>query len=149
MVETTTLQFQIDSKIWIPIADALSRCPTIYKYPDLVDDLRGCQVCATDLPNLSAFTEEKQREFRIATNEDLEVCVLPEQITTGWSETRAEVPPEAWPYWDYREELTVHDGLLFWSGMRSHVLSLIHSSYQGVVKSKMLAIDVLFLGWHE
>ena len=135
----------------IPIADALSRLSLKDEYHGLVDDMRDCQVLATETYTMTAFSEEKQQELKTATDTDTEFQILREQIIKGWPDTRNKAPPEARPYWDYREELTVYEGILFKGekvmipkSMRDGILKLIHSSHQGIVRSKQLARDVLF-----
>jgi hypothetical protein len=135
----------------IPVADALSRLSIDDEYPGLVDDMRDCQVCATEVLSLMAFSEEKQKELLKATSEDEDFTVLAEVITKGWPETKSEVAPEARPYWDFRDELSIYEGILFKGdrvlipkSMRSEILQLIHASHQGIVKSKRLARDILF-----
>ncbi len=135
----------------IPIADALSRAPITETYTGLVDDLTDYQICATEVKSMMAFSDEKQRELQTATNTDTELVKLREQIVNGWLEERSQVQAIVKPYWDYREELTVYDGILFKGervlipkSMRTEILRLIHSSHQGIVKSKQMARDILF-----
>ena len=54
-------------------------------------------------------------------------------------------------YWDYNSEMTVEDGLIFKGNklvipntLRRMMLKKVHSSHQGIEKTKRLARDVIF-----
>ena len=54
-------------------------------------------------------------------------------------------------YWDYNSEMTVEDGLIFKGNklvipntLRRMMLKIVHSSHQGIEKTKRLARDVIF-----
>ena len=70
-------------------------------------------------------------------------------IIEGWPEERSQLPSDMKPYWDFRDELSVYDGIIFKGervvipkDMQSEILHMIHYSHQGLVKSKQLARDV-------
>ena len=50
--------------------------------------------------------------MRTATQEDDELALLKHTKTHGWPSTIREVPSEIQPYWNFREELTVEDGII-------------------------------------
>ena len=52
------------------------------------------------------------QDIRIETAKDDELSLLKHTVTTGWPEQIREVPKEVQPYWTFREELTVENGLL-------------------------------------
>lgn len=136
----------------IPIADALSRAPlTDCYYPGLVDEMCDYQVCVTEISSFHAFSSPKQVELRQATRNDPELQKLCKAVLNGWPENRCDVEGVLKPYWDFRDEISVYDGILFKGQrviipkcMQSHILKLIHSSHQGMIKSKRLARDVIF-----
>ena len=51
-------------------------------------------------------------QMRIATQEDDELVLLKHTIIHGWPSTIREVPNEIQPYWTFREELTIEDGIV-------------------------------------
>ena len=72
-------------------------------------------------------------------------------VLTGWPEKRDECSVQIRDYWNYREEISLHNGLLFQSqrvivpkAMRSEILSRIHSSHQGIVSCLRKAKDIVF-----
>ena len=52
------------------------------------------------------------QDIRLKTAKDDELSLLKHIMTTGWPEHIREVPKEIQPYWKFREELTVENGLL-------------------------------------
>ena len=53
------------------------------------------------------------QDIRLETAKDDEtVTVEAHIVTTGWPDQIREVPKEVQPYWTFREELTVENGLL-------------------------------------
>ena len=50
--------------------------------------------------------------MRIVTQEDDELALLKHTIMHEWPSTIREVPSEIQPYWTFREELTVEDGIV-------------------------------------
>ena len=74
---------------------------------------------------------------------DQTVQSLMNTIMTGWSQTKEEVPVCNREYWNYKEELTVQDGVLF-NGMRSQMIARAHSSHLGPDACVRQARDALF-----
>ena len=70
---------------------------------------------------------------------------------TGWPETRSQCPSEIHGFWNYRDKLSVHDGI-FLRGTRSvipealqpQVLKLIHTGKQGITKCRLWAQNSVF-----
>ena len=52
------------------------------------------------------------QQLRVATQDDNELAILKHTIMQGWPKTIKQVPPELQPYWTFREELTIEDGLI-------------------------------------
>ena len=136
----------------IPVADCLSRLPLKdCHYPGLVDDIQQFNVCATEIASVSAFSSPKLEQLKESTKADNDLQNLSTLIIEGWPNERHQLPKEMKPYWDFRDELTVYDGIVFKGervvipkAMQSEILHLIHYSHQGLVKSKQLARDIVF-----
>jgi hypothetical protein len=72
-------------------------------------------------------------------------------VQDGWPETRSETPIAVRPYWNYRDEIVNHDGILLKGEriiipevMRGETLKCIHAAHLGIEKCKARARDVLF-----
>ena len=83
--------------------------------------------------------------------EDDELVLLKHTITQGWPSTFEEVPNVLQPYWTFREEITVENGLVL-KGTRivipnkkhEAVLKLIHEGHLGLNKYKLHAKDTVY-----
>lgn len=76
---------------------------------------------------------------------------LKNTILIGWPDTRREVPTPIQDYWNYREELTLYNGVLFKNQriiipqvLRSEVIARLHSSHQGIEAHLRKARDRVF-----
>ena len=85
-------------------------------------------------------------QLRIATQEDDELAMLKHIIMQGWPSTIKGVPNVLQPYWTFREELTVNDGLVL-KGTRiviEVVFKLIHNGHLGLNKCKLCTKDTVY-----
>ena len=90
-----------------------------------------------------------QIQTRIAHDPVLQV--LKTTVLTGWPESKEETPIAIRDYWNYREEITLHNGILFKNqrviipkAMKSEILSRVHSSHQGIASCLRKAKDIVF-----
>lgn len=72
-------------------------------------------------------------------------------IKNGWPETKEEVPSEIWGYFNFKEELSIQDGILFKGNrvivpvaLRPNMITQVHSSHLGIASCLNKARDVLF-----
>ena len=80
----------------------------------------GGQTDTIKLPKLHVNQITKQlqarsdslQQLRMATQADDELAILKHTIMQGWLRNIKQVPPEIQPYWTFREELTIEDGLI-------------------------------------
>ena len=94
---------------------------------------------------------EKLQEFRDNTANDADLQLLQNTVTQGWLVERSKVPEAIRPYFAFRDEIIYCNGLLFRGNqlvvpkvMQAEMLSHIHESHQGIIKSKQHARSVLF-----
>ena len=82
---------------------------------------------------------------------DDELALLKHTIIQGWPSSIKQVPPVLQPYWTFREELTVEDGLILketriviptkqWKA----ILKLIHDGHLGLNKCKLHAKETVY-----
>ena len=95
------------------IADTLSRAflPEENTDHDETDIDLDTQVylLVSNLP----FSGNKLKEFKIATNSDQTLQKLKSTVLDGWPDFKEEIGSEIRPFWDFREEIHVAEGLLF------------------------------------
>ena len=89
--------------------------------------------------------------MRIAAQEDDELALFKHTIVHGWPSTIRELPSEIQPYWTFREELTVEDGIVLKGTQRlvphkkcQASLQLIHEGHLGLGKCKLRAKDTVY-----
>ena len=126
----------------------------------LADTLSRASVQNTDPGAFEAFqeinmvlsvSEERYEEFQKETKTDPELQAVLAMVTSGWPDTKPQVPIEARPYWTFRDEVSTMDGLLFKGTrlivpkvMRPEMLRQIYKSHLGMVKCRQRAKEVLF-----
>ena len=103
------------------------------------------------------ISNTKLHQLKKETKKDPHLQKLASVIATGWPETKQEVPEKCLPYWNYRDELSVCNDIIFKgekviipNSMQQEMLRNIHSSHLhlGVEKCKRRARDVMFLTWN-
>ena len=87
----------------IPVADALSRAP-VEKYQEinLMSNASG-----------TSIKIERFEEIRQSTEKDPTCCTLKKVIAEGWPHDKHSLPIELTPYWTYRDELTIENGIIY------------------------------------
>jgi len=117
---TYTLEFKPGKDI--PVADTLSRAPT-------GSPPRGQPVNNITLTGLDADRLDK---IRGATTQDTILQELAKVILAGWPNDRHDVAPDLLPYFSFRDELTIQDGVIF-RGERI----VVPASLRGDMKQKL------------
>lgn len=97
------------------------------------------------------LSEGTHQQIKQCTTADATLQSLKNTIMTGWPLTKEEVPVCIREYWNYKEELTVQDGILYKgmkvivpAFMRPQIIARAHSSHLGPDACVRRAHDVLF-----
>ena len=123
------------------VADHLSRA-----YLKNLDDQPHdeFQVFALELEEINPLeavkiTSERLAQLQKATEQDPVMQTLKSTILVGWPDTREQVPISIREYWNFKEDLTLHNGILFKSqriiiprALRPEMISRLHSSHLGI-----------------
>ncbi|XP_062574225.1 uncharacterized protein K02A2.6-like [Saccostrea cucullata] len=130
------------------LADHLSRSYLKETKEALVPDL---QVNEMHLTSYLPVSQEVQDRIRKETGQDDELQQLLNTILDGWPNNKADLAPEIRAYWNFRDELSCIDGILYKShklvvpkSMQNEMLEKLHIGHQGIVKTKNRARDILF-----
>ena len=114
------------------------------------------QVFTLELDTLNPFdsikvTPERFTQLQEAMAQDLALETLKTTVVTGWSERKEQVSIQVRDFWNYREEVSLHNGILLKTqrvivpkAMRPEMLSRIHSSHQDVASCLRKAKDIVF-----
>ena len=115
------------------IADTLSRAFLPSATPGPQDDLEQVHM-SSFLP----ITERRLNIIKVATEQDETMQRLKSVIVNGWPEEKGDVPLSVTPYFSFRDELTITDGIILKgnrvvipSVLRKEMKDKIHSSHLG------------------
>ena len=125
------------------LADALSRA-------HLEEQLTNAEQLDINLVE-DVISDHQLARFAEATKEDAILSDLQQVILSGWPDSKGQVPPNAQEFWNYRDELTVAQGLIVKgqkivvpSSLRGEMLEKLHEGHLGINKTIARARDVLF-----
>ena len=132
----------------IPLADALSRVTSLPMEED------GIQLPFIAVNLITANIPYSSNELDIIceeTRKDPTIKLLMLYISTGWPCECRRLPQELHPYWNFREDLSVEDGLvtkgsrlLIPSTLKWKVMEQIHEGHQGMEKCMLKARESVF-----
>ena len=125
----------------IPVADALSRAPLPGKNSgEMVHNVF-----------YTPIKTERLAEIRAATQVDDTMTTLKNVIMSGWPTSRVDVPPAAIPYFNYRDELTVQDGIILRgervvipTSLRPDIKQKVHAGHLGINSCLRRARELVF-----
>ena len=100
------------------------------------------------------FTDERVNEAKNETDKDETLVQLRAVVLKGWPDRMKDLPQSIRPYWSFRDELTVHDGLVLKGDalivpttLQKMILAKIHQGHLGIEKSRMKAKNVVY--WNK
>ena len=93
-------------------------------------------------------------ELQHVSSHDNHLQKLKDFIITGWPHSKDEISEELKPYWSYRDELAVIDGIMLKvrciiipNSLRQQVLNQLHINHMGIEKTKLLMHKCVY--WHS
>ena len=129
------------------ISDCLSKEPLSETKPfGELEDVTG-----VNLVEELGLESSTLKRFKDSSRADETPRVVIEYVLKGWPSEKEQVDKLAREYWNFREELSVEDGMLFKSDrivvpspLRAEVLDEIHGAHMGESKSLSFARDNVF-----
>ena len=126
-------------------ADALSRHPVEQASPE--DELAEKALVCNRVAASSLLVDK----FEESCRQDEEYVLLRQTIENGFPKTKAEVPECLKPFWAFQNELCI-DGDVVLKGarlvvprvLRNEVMQKLHSSHQGIERTKQRARQIVF-----
>lgn len=113
----------------IPVADALSRAPV-----DISEHVNFMSNSAN-----SPIKEEKFEQIRRETEKDELLCDLKKVISEGWPDDKNNLLQHLSQYFQYRDELTIEDGIVFRgerivipASLRNDMKKKVHAGHTGI-----------------
>ena len=103
-------------------------------------DVFGVDLTQMDLsPNL--VKPGTMNQIREETGKDPSLMTLNKVVLGGWPSQKSEVPEQIRAYWDFRDEISIYDGVLFKSHqvivpslLQPELLQKVHKAHQGPEK---------------
>ena len=94
---------------------------------------------------------DKLQDYRIATQNDRVLSVLIHEVYHGWPQVGTDCHPQLLDYWNFRDEISLEDGLLFKGhrvmmpeSLRGETLKQVHEGHYSVKKSLLRAREAVF-----
>ena len=125
------------------VPDTLSRAPVeddTVPIPGVVNNLA-----------FTPISKDTLRDIRRATDEDNSLNVLKDTIMKGWPTQKCDVPQCIVPYYGYRDELTVQDGIVIRGdrivipmSMRKEMKEKTHAGHSGINSCLRRARELIF-----
>ena len=133
------------------LADTLSRAPL----PTVNDSKQtNFEIFRIDIHSNIAnprVTSETLKDIKAATMSNPTLCSLNRVIIIGWPSRKSELPQSLHPYWNYREELTSQDGVIYKGtqeliplAKRNFILQKAHAAHFGAESNIRLCKDTVF-----
>ena len=86
-----------------------------------------------------------------ATDKDKTLRILRQVIFNGWPDDKCQLPQAVLPYYSYRNELSVHDGIVLRGQcvviprtMRNDIKQCVHAGHLGINSCLRRACDIVF-----
>ena len=102
-----------------------------------------------DMPDCISIEEIQQASLQDAYLQQLKTFII-----AGWPHNKDELQTDIRPYWPYRDELAVIDGVLLKGryiiipdSLKQQVITQLHINHMGIEKTKLLAHESIF--WHN
>ena len=106
----------------VKLADALSRVNPCNTGP-----IRGLDLSVHEVHMHLNASPTRIVEIRVETSKDSTLHALCEIISLGWPKNRAHCPTHLTPFWNFRDELSIEDGLVL-KGQRIILPKSLHTA---------------------
>lgn len=131
------------------VADALSRVS--YMEPPATQDIEPPEIQVDMITGTLPATPARLDEIREETSKDGTLSHLKDLVYQGWPERFQDCPNDLKDYWNYREDLSVENGLVLKGHrliippkLRPQMLTIIHQGHMGTEKCLLRAKDCVF-----
>ena len=116
--------------------------------PDITSDLEEViHAVVKTLP----VSDQKMKQLELATSDDPQLQCVMSTIRRGWPEMRTNCPPSISDFWNFRDELSIIQCIVFKGekilvpkALRAEMMTKIHSSHMGIEKTTERAREILF-----
>ena len=131
------------------IADAISRVSSKREKEHNSQELAAIPVHY--ITSTVPADSDRLQEYRVATQNDRVLSLLMHEVYHGWPKVHSDCHPPLLDYCNFRDEISLEDGLLFKGhrltipeSLRGKALQMIHEGHYGVEKSLLRAREAVF-----
>ena len=96
-------------------------------------------------------SQTRLQELRIATQSDPTLCSLSKTIHEGWPQSKKDCPEQLLEFWDFRQEISEENGILYKShrlivphSERLKTLKVLHKGHYAIDKMQLRALETVF-----
>ena len=126
------------------IADALSRVCPLQSSNSKTKESNIDIIPVYHIMQNALGSQTRLQELRLATQSDPTLCSLSKTIHEGWPQSKKDCPEQLLEFWDFRQEISEEDGILY----KNHRLVVPHSERFETLKVLHMghyAIDIIQL----
>ena len=95
------------------IADALSRVCPLQSNNSKVEDTNIDIIPVHHIMQSAPVSQARLQELRLATQSDSTFCSLSKTVYEGWPQSRKDCPKQLLEFWNFRQEISEENGILY------------------------------------
>eukprot|EP00731_Ephydatia_muelleri_P000916 Em0001g916a len=133
------------------LADTLSRAPAGTTAISAPEEEMVFQLQIIKEHEFLPISDQRIAAIKSAAARDAEYAMLSKIIKQGWPQKIDHIPEAVRSYWNFRETMTVQDGIVYKGGqvvvpveVRPDIVVRLHSSHQGIQSTLRRAQDVVY-----
>ena len=133
------------------LADTLSRAPLPMPSVAKTDGYSVFRIELSENEHNERLKPDTECDLQRATLQDSSLQKLSAAVITGWPSDRNLLDDDLKPYWTFRDELSVYNGIVYKgnqcvipTSMQSTMLERIHANHMGAESNTRMARQVLF-----
>ena len=96
-------------------------------------------------------SQARLQELRLATQSDLMLCSLSKTVHEGWPQSRKDCPKQLLEFWNFRQEISKENGILYKShrlivphSERLETLRVLHMGHYAVDKIQLRVLETVY-----
>ena len=132
------------------IADALSRvCPLQSSNPKIKESNIDV-IPVNHITQMTPVSQARLQELRLAMQSDPTLCSLSKSTHEGWPQSRKDCPKQVLEFWNFRQEISEENGILYKShrlivphSERLETLKVLHMGHYAIEKMQFRALETV------
>ena len=133
------------------IADALSRVCPLQSNNSKVEDMNIDIIPVHHIMQSAPVSQARLQELRLATQSDPTLCSLSTTVHEGWPQSRKDCPEQLLELWNFRQEISEENGILYKShrlivphSERLETLRVLHMGHYAVDKMQLRMLETVY-----